>query len=116
MILYSQVEVRVGEVCSEPVVLPPTSTTTTTTTAGPTTSTPDQLAMGGTGMGGSGGGGGGGVMETKVVVGGGVVSGEGTGEFKVPLGPAPRQLHLQQANFNAQLSVSKIISQVTGHY
>ncbi|KAK3878583.1 hypothetical protein Pcinc_016796 [Petrolisthes cinctipes] len=93
----SIVEGKVGEVCSEPVVLPPTSTTTTTTAAGPTTPTPDQLAVGGMGL--VGGGGGGGFMENKIVVGG-----EGTGEFKVPLGPAPRQLHVQQANFNAQLT------------
>ncbi|KAK8753289.1 hypothetical protein OTU49_003708, partial [Cherax quadricarinatus] len=26
------------------------------------------------------------------------------GEFKVPIGPAPRQVHAQQASFNAQLS------------
>nr|XP_045622228.1 uncharacterized protein LOC123772892 isoform X2 [Procambarus clarkii] len=42
------------------------------------------------------------VTGLRAVLGGG---GE-AGEFKVPLGPAPRQVHAQQASFNAQLSVS----------
>ena len=36
-------------------------------------------------------------------------TGREAGEFKVPLGPAPRQLHVQQANFNAQLTVSVLM-------
>lgn len=38
----------------------------------------------------------------RVVVGTG---GDG-GEFRVPVAPAPRQVHSQQASFNAQLNVS----------
>lgn len=36
-------------------------------------------------------------------------TGEDAEEFKVPVGPAPRQAHVQQANFNSQLNVSPCI-------
>lgn len=75
----------------------PTAITTTPTTA--PASTPDavQVSIPGIGAGGTAA-----VPGLRVVLGGG----REAGEFKVPVAPAPRQLHVQQANFNAQLSVS----------
>ena len=73
------------------------STTTTLTTTTPSNSDALPVPMPGINTGPSAA-----VPGLKVVVG----AGRDVGEFKVPQGPAPRQLHVQQANFNAQLSVS----------
>ncbi|XP_045106077.1 mucin-5AC-like isoform X2 [Portunus trituberculatus] len=71
------------------------STTTTFTTTTPSNPDALQVPMPGISTGPSAA-----MPGLKVVMG----AGRDAGEFKVPQGPAPRQLHVQQANFNAQLS------------
>lgn len=79
------------------VTFQPTTITTTLTTAPVTTPDAVQVSIPGIGTGATAA-----IPGLRVVLGAG---GE-AGEFKVPVAPAPRQLHVQQANFNAQLSVS----------
>ncbi|XP_063888379.1 mucin-2-like isoform X2 [Scylla paramamosain] len=98
-VIHPQSYVRDGEASTttmagvEVTIQPSTTTTLTTTT--PSTSDPLQVPMPGISTGPSAA-----VPGLRVVLG----TGRDAGEFKVPLGPAPRQLHVQQANFNAQLS------------
>lgn len=79
------------------VTFQPSTITTTPTTTPATKSDAVQVSIPGIGTGGTAA-----IPGLRVVLGGG----REAGEFKVPVAPAPRQLHVQQANFNAQLSVS----------